>query len=102
MNIENNLLKYSFIRLLDLEFGIQVKETDIEKLELANACVEIYPSLEEFYNKTNWDKDNPEHCNLTYLQENKICRQIQGKIWYFSRIRWEEGLKNMEMDSGMN
>lgn len=48
---------------------------------------------EEFYEKTNWDRDNPEQSSFQYLEENKICRRIQGKIWYFSRIRWEEGLK---------
>ena len=28
--------------------------------------------------------------------ENHICRKIQGKIWYFSRIQYENGLRGMK------
>lgn len=97
MNIEENtLLKYTFLELLRKEFGIYIKETEVEKATLAKQCVEIYSTPEEFYEKTNWDKDNPEQSSFQYLEENKICRRIQGKVWYFSRIRWEEGLKTLE------
>lgn len=97
MNIEKNtLLKYTFLELLRKEFAIHIKETEVDKATLAKQCVEIYSTPEEFYEKTNWDKDNPEQSSFQYLEENKICRRIQGKIWYFSRIRWEEGLKKLE------
>ena len=73
-----------------------IAETEEEKIALAKQCVEIYDTPEEFYEKTKWDKDNPEQSSFQYLEENKICRKIQEKIWYFSRIRWEEGLKKLE------
>ena len=80
MNMEKNaLVKYTFLKLLLREFGIYIRETEVEKADLAKQCVEIYDTPEEFY-----------------LEENQICRRIQGKIWYFSRIRWEEGLKKLE------
>ena len=97
MNMEKNaLVKYTFLKLLLREFGIYVRETEVEKADLAKQCVEIYDTPEEFYEKTNWDKDNPEQRSFQYLEENQICRRIQGKIWYFSRIRWEEGLKKLK------
>lgn len=97
MNMEENaLVKYTFLKLLLKEFDIHIKEAEEEKIALAKQCVEIYDTPEEFYEKTNWDKDNPEQSSFQYLEENKICRKIQGKIWYFSRIRWEEGLKKLK------
>lgn len=61
MNMEKNaLVKYTFLKLLLREFGIYVRETEVEKADLAKQCVEIYDTPEEFYEKTNWDKDNPE------------------------------------------
>lgn len=67
----------------------------MEKLELAKNCIEIYESEQEFYEYTNWKKDNPEIANFAYLKEERICRQIDGKIWYFSGIRYADGLKKL-------
>ena len=46
--------------------------------------------------KSGWRRDNPELCSECYLFENHICRKIQGKIWYFSRIQYENGLRGMK------
>lgn len=79
MNMEKNaLVKYTFLKLLLREFGIYVRETEVEKADLAKQCVEIYDTPEEFYEKTNWDKDNPEQSSFQYLEENQICRRIKS------------------------
>lgn len=84
MNMEKNaLVKYTFLKLLLREFGIYIRETEVEKADLAKQCVEIYDTPEEFYEKTNWDKDNPEQSSFQYLEENQICRRIQGKNLVF-------------------
>ena len=49
-----------------------------------------------FLEKSGWRRDNPEVCSECYLFENHICRKIQGKIWYFSRIQYENGLRGMK------
>lgn len=49
-----------------------------------------------FLEKSGWRRDNPELCSECYLFENHICRKIQGKIWYFSRIQYENGLRGMK------
>jgi hypothetical protein len=53
-------------------------------------------TIEEFLEKSGWRRDNPELCSECYLFENHICRKIQGKIWYFSRIQYENGLRGMK------
>ena len=49
-----------------------------------------------FLEKSGWRRDNPELCSECYLFENHICRKIQCKIWYFSRIQYENGLRGMK------
>lgn len=87
------LVKYTFLELLEREFGIQLKEDEAEKIELAKKSIEIYDSVEEFYEATGWQRDNPEESGREYLLEHRILTKIQGKLWYFSRIRYEDGLK---------
>ena len=58
--------------------------------------IEVYEDVEEFLEKSGWRRDNPELCSECYLFENHICRKIQGKIWYFSRIQYENGLRGMK------
>lgn len=65
----------------------------MEKILLAESCIEVYENIEEFLEKSGWRRDNPELCSECYLFENHICRKIQGKIWYFSRIQYENGLR---------
>ena len=46
MNMEKNaLVKYTFLKLLLREFGIYVRETEVEKADLAKQCVEIYEKI---------------------------------------------------------
>ena len=81
----NSLVRYGFRVLLAKEFGLYLKEQEVEKILLA-----------EFLEKSGWRRDNPELCSECYLFENHICRKIQGKIWYFSRIQYENGLRGMK------
>ena len=72
MNMEENaLIKYTFLRLLLKEFDIHIKETEEEKIALAKQCVEIYDTPEEFYEKTKWDKDNPEQSSFCLLYTSR-------------------------------
>ena len=75
----NSLVRYGFRVLLAKEFGLYLKEQEVEKILLAESCIEVY-----------------ELCSECYLFENHICRKIQGKIWYFSRIQYENGLRGMK------
>lgn len=86
---ENSMVRYGFKILLMREFDIHINETDVGRLIAAVGCIEIYDSVEEFLDRSGWKKDNPELCAEAYLLENRICRYIQGNVWYFSRIRFE-------------
>ncbi len=92
---ENSLIRYSFKRMLEREFDLSIPEDDVSRLELAKSCIEIYETEQEFYEKTGWKRDNPEAAGFPYLKEQRICRKIEGKIWYFSELRYEEGVKEM-------
>ena len=94
--IDNALVKCTFLELLEREFGIQIKEQETKKIELAKQSIEIYESVEEFYEATGWQLDNPEESGREYLIGHQILAEIQGKLWYFSRIRYEDGLKKQE------
>lgn len=76
----------------------------MEKILLAESCIEVYENIEEFLEKSGWRRDNPELCSECYLFENHICRKIQGKIWYFSRIQYENaaGHRSREINRGGN
>lgn len=93
--MRNSLVKYGFIKILELEFGIYLKEHETEKIELAETCIEVYDSVEDFYKATGWQRDNPEEANLEYLLKHGVLVEIQGKMWYFSRIRYQDGLKKL-------
>ena len=93
--MRNSLVKYGFIKILELEFGIYLKEHETEKIELAETCIEVYDSVEDFYKATGWQRDNPEVANLVYLLKHRVLVEIQGKMWYFSRIRYQDGLKKL-------
>ncbi len=90
---ESILVKYTFLELLERQFGIQIREDEADKIELAKQSIEIYDSVEEFYEATGWQRDNPEESGREYLLEHRILSEIQGKLWYFSRIWYEDGLK---------
>ena len=67
-----------------------------EKKKNKNKKIVILIILMIFLEKSGWRRDNPELCSECYLFENHICRKIQGKIWYFSRIQYENGLRGMK------
>ena len=67
-----------------------------KKYCLQKAALKYMENIEEFLEKSGWRRDNPELCSECYLFENHICRKIQGKIWYFSRIQYENGLRGMK------
>lgn len=92
---DNSLVRYGFRYLLEREFDLYVHEDDIEKLELAKTCIEIYETEQEFFDKTGWKRDNPEISEFQYLQNERICRMVNGKVWYFSRIRYADGIKKI-------
>lgn len=86
---ENSMVRYGFKILLMREFDIHIKANDYNRLIAAAGCIEIYDSMEEFFEKSGWKRDNPELGEKSYLLDNHICRYIQGKVWYFSRLRYE-------------
>lgn len=91
----NSLVRYGFKYLLECEFDLYLNDDDVERLELARSCIEVYETEQEFYNKTGWKRDNPEISDFQYLEEERICRRVDGKIWYFSGIRYSDGLKKL-------
>ena len=78
--IDNALVKCTFLELLEREFGIQIKEQETGKIELAKQSIEIYESVEDFYEATGWQLDNPEESGREYLIGHQILAEIQGKL----------------------
>ena len=95
---DNSLVRYGFLKLLEKEFDIHIKERDLERIELAKRCIYVFDSQEEFYQFTGWARDNPETSKFSYLLENKICRVLAGKVWYFSQLDYLDGIKKLEQD----
>ena len=93
---ENTLVKCMFLELLEREFQLHLEEQDTEKIDLARQSIEIYDAVEAFYKATGWRWDNPEEAETEYLLEHKILALVQGKLLYFSRLRYEDGLKKLE------
>lgn len=103
MDIQNNtILRYGFLKLMRTEFHLYIREDDIERVLLAQKCIHIYETPEEFLQKSGWRNDNPECSEFSYLERNRICRKIQGKIWYFSRIQYEEEEKKLDPEKRHN
>lgn len=85
LSIDDQML----IELLEHAFGIQPREWKEAELERARKATFIYGSLQEFLNDTGWSRDNPELSSGEYLEQMKICRLIDGRYIYFSRLIWE-------------
>ncbi len=64
-------------------------------IALVKQSIEVYANFEEFFQSTGWARDNPEIVDAGYLLENFICQIVDGQVWYFSRLRFEEGLQEM-------
>ena len=86
-DLTENGLRY----ILKTEFGVTDEEWEMRKAECALEFLEVYDSVEDFLETTGWGKDNPELQSEGYLIENRICRWIEGKFYYFSRLLWETG-----------
>lgn len=77
--------------ILKTEFLIPEDALDMTGIEKVEAALEVYISIEEFLEKTGWGRDNPEYSSEEYLTGNRICRWVDGKLLYFSRLIWENG-----------
>ncbi|MCD8073668.1 MAG: hypothetical protein LUF27_01290 [Lachnospiraceae bacterium] len=86
---ENSLERHLFLTLLRREFGVFLGDDDIEGALAAKNCIRVYDTWQDFYDTTGWERDNPECADPEYLTARRICREIHGKVWYFSWIEWE-------------
>lgn len=78
----------SLTDILEREFLIR-ENWNKEKLVRAAKALEGYKNVEEFLERTGWGRDNPECMTEEYLTENRICRWINGRFFYFSSIMYE-------------
>lgn len=91
MIYENPVIRLGFTTVMKKEFDIDIDYTDRNAvLRVANALIP-YESVDAFLLDTEWGKDNPECSDEAYLVENRICRWIEGKFVYFSRLLWGGG-----------
>ncbi len=84
---------WQFVEILQREFAVEVDDNCPKELERARMVLMIYEDREDFLEKTRWQQDNPELTEEPYLTENRICRWIEGKFVYFSRLLWESDSK---------
>lgn len=92
----NSLVRYGFRVLLAKEFGLYLKEQEVEKILLAESCIEVYENIEEFLEKSGWRRVI-QNCAV-----NAICLKIisaeksRVKSGIFPRIQYENGLRGMK------
>ena len=84
------------IALLEREFMIKEIDWNRDRLTWARASIQVYDSVEDFWQQTGWKRDNPESYTEEYLTSNRICRWVDGKLVYFSRLIWEAREKKKE------
>ena len=89
----NSLVRYGFRVLLAKEFGLYLKEQEVEKILLAESCIEVYEDVEEFLEKSGWRRDNPELCSECYLFEIISVEKSRVKSGIFQEY-------SMKMDCG--
>lgn len=89
MVFESPVIRLGFANVMKEEFDVGIDYTNREAILRAAQALIPYNSVEAFLTDTGWDKDNPECCDEKYLVENRICRWIDGKLVYFSRLLWE-------------
>lgn len=75
--------------ILEWEFLIR-ENWNKEKLARAAKALEKYENVEDFLERTGWGRNNPECMTEEYLTENRICRWVGDRFFYFSRILYEE------------
>ena len=89
----NSLVRYGFRVLLAKEFGLYLKEQEVEKILLAESCIEIYENVEEFLEKSGWRRDNPELCSECYCLKIIFAEKSRVKSGIFQEY-------SMKMDCG--
>lgn len=75
--------------ILEQEFHISTNGWKEDEYSLAEASFFVFDNVEIFLKDTGWGLDNPDISGERYLTENRICRWIDGKFVYFSRLLWE-------------
>lgn len=86
MIYENPVIRLGFTTIMKTEFDVDIDYTDRNVvLRAANALIP-YESVEAFLLDTGWDRDNPECSSEEYLVRHRICRWIDGKFVYLSRL----------------
>ena len=88
LTFENMELKL----LLEREFLIYTGSFKEAEYAKARRAIFVYENVDEFYEATGWERDNPELRTEDYLTRNRICRWWNGRFIYFSRILWEDDL----------
>lgn len=79
------------IWVLEQEFNLRKRVWTAEDLKRARNALFAFPDVEAFLSETGWCRDNPECSSEEYLTIERICRWIDGRLIYFSRLLWEEG-----------
>ena len=90
MIYENPVIRLGFTAVMKKEFDIDIDYTDRDAVLRAAHALIPYESVDAFLLDTECDNDNPECSSEAYLIEKRICRWIDGKFVYFSRLLWEK------------
>ena len=78
------------ICVLEQEFCLKKRTWTAEDLKKAGNALFVFPDVEAFLLETGWGRDNPEHSSEEYLITERICRWVDGRFIYFSKLLWEE------------
>ena len=77
------------IWVLEQEFNLRKRVWTAEDLKRARNALFAFPDVEAFLSETGWSRDNPECSSEEYLTTERICRWIDGRFIYFSKLLWE-------------
>lgn len=90
MNGEMVFSRERLAEILEKEFLIPSEDWEDADWKRAYEALKIYESIEDFLRETHWREDNPECDSEEYLVKYRICRWIDNKFVYFSRLLWEK------------
>ena len=76
---------------LEQEFDLKKRVWTAEELKKARNALFAFPDVKAFLSETGWSRDNPECSSEEYLTTERICRWIDGRFIYFSKLLWEVG-----------
>lgn len=76
-------------KILDKEFLEKTAVWGKKEAERAARALKVYKDVKCFLEETGWGKDNPEAASEEYLIGHRICRWVDGRFLYFSRLVWE-------------